>query len=160
VGDDNPVGQNLTCAPPSRAVEIRCTAMTYFNRHPSNATDSFLISISPGGSIGGRAKLPGSPASKSNAASISTFRVAESMGFRASFANVRSCCELAINTRAQRSSNFHRQNTPGPITLALLAQQSSRAINKTLKNGDSSKPRSCSNFLRRIPNRLPSQWKN
>src|SRR6266850_1534633 len=34
VGDDNRVGQSLTCAPPSRALEIRCTAMTLLQSGP------------------------------------------------------------------------------------------------------------------------------
>ena len=41
---------------------------------------SHLFSLE--GSFGGRAKLPGSPASKSSDASSRRFRVAESMGFK------------------------------------------------------------------------------
>jgi hypothetical protein len=57
----------------------------YFNWHPSSATDLFLTSINLGGNTGERAKQPGSPASKSERCVISSFKIAESMGFKGDF---------------------------------------------------------------------------
>jgi hypothetical protein len=58
----------------------------YNRRRSSRATGLFLTSISLVGGIVERAKLPESRGSKSNGASW-PFQVAESMGFRANFAN-------------------------------------------------------------------------
>jgi hypothetical protein len=45
----------------------------------------FLTSINLGGNTGERAKQPGSPASKSERCVISSFKIAESMGFKGDF---------------------------------------------------------------------------
>lgn len=54
----------------------------YFNRHPSNATDLLPTSIRAGGNTGERAKLPGKSGKQIERCVISTFWVAESLGFK------------------------------------------------------------------------------
>ena len=48
MGDDNRVGQNLTCAPPSRALEIRCTALTLL-QSTTVERDRFVSHLAPKG---------------------------------------------------------------------------------------------------------------
>jgi hypothetical protein len=58
---------------------------TCLSRHLSSGTGLFPTSISRGGRIGGHAKLPESPASKSSRCFISTIQIAESMGLKGEF---------------------------------------------------------------------------
>jgi hypothetical protein len=57
----------------------------YFSRHPSSATVLSLTSIGREGNTGEPAKLPGTSGKQIERCVISTFQVAESMGFKGEF---------------------------------------------------------------------------
>jgi hypothetical protein len=72
----------------NRLVEARSpskSCWSYFNRHPSSATDLFPTSINRGENIGEDAKTAGKSGKQIERCVISSFQIAESMGFKGDF---------------------------------------------------------------------------
>ena len=87
--------------------------LTSFNRHPSSATDLFLIFISPGGNTAERAKLPGSPASKSRGVSSRHSRSPRASASTVSSIHKPTRFPIATNITilCSRKQGQHRRNT-------------------------------------------------
>jgi hypothetical protein len=72
-----------------------------------------VTSISPGGSIGERAKVPESPASKSTRVSSRRSRLPRAWASRANFANGRTFCELANKSFLRAGKSCERKLARG-----------------------------------------------
>jgi hypothetical protein len=97
----------------SRPGRLSKSYWSYFNRHPSNVTDLPLTSIRREGNIDGRAKLPGSPESKSSGASSRASRLRRAWALRVSFATGRTCSGLEIDYGSHSRSNLVARDRGG-----------------------------------------------